>query len=122
VRKQGYRQHLVHVIDGHEVDLLANRLWNFLEVPLILSRDDNRRQTRPMGSQHLVSQSPDGKNPPAQSDLTRHTDLMRDRALTERRYQCRGNRDTGGWPILWYSALRNVHMDVSPFVEVVGNA
>ena len=55
-------EYLVHVSDGHELQFAADLLWDVLDVPLILLRQEDRADTLPVGCEDFFLQPTDGED------------------------------------------------------------
>src|SRR5688500_11019972 len=103
-------QHLVHGAHEHELDLLADLLWDIDQVLLVLEGQDHCARARKVRGQDLALQAADGQDATTERDLAGHRHFLADRNAGERADHGQCHRDTRGRPVLWDRAGR--HVDV----------
>ena len=108
--------------DRHEGQLLAHGLGDFLDVALVLLRQDDGLHALAVSGNHFLLEAADWQDIAAQSDLTRHRDIAANLAARQGRDHGRGHRDASGRAIFRHGALRQVDVDVVLLVEVIRQA
>ena len=105
-------EHLVDEADREEGHLRPYRLRHLDQVLLVVGREDHRLDSRPVGGHHLLFESPDRDDLPAQGHFPGHRDVVSNRSLGERGGDRHDDRDAGGGAVLGNRALREVDVHV----------
>ena len=98
-------EHLRKVTDGDELDGLFDLLIHLVQVGLVGFRDEHGGNALAEGCHALFFQAADGQDIAVQGDFARHSKVVANRNLGQRRNQRGGQGDTGGGAVLGYSAF-----------------
>src|SRR6185437_15065477 len=111
-------EHVVHSIGEMQLHGVAQVLWDFREVFLVVTRKDCLKDAGPVCGQQLLFESADGQHFAAQGDLAGHGNV----AAHGNSAQCAGygcgHSDAGGRTVFGDRALRNVNVNVDVAVEI----
>ena len=107
---------------GHpdEVQVLAQRLGDVLEIRLVAARRQHAADARALGGERLLLQAADRQHLAGQRQLAGHGHVVAHRAAGDERHQRRGHRDPRARAVLRDRARRHVDMDVVVGEPVVG--
>ena len=94
------REHLVHRLDGHELELLADLLGDVPEVLLVALGQDDHAGAREVGREDLALEPADRQHPAAERDLAGHRDVLADGDAGERAHHRGRHRDARGRTVL----------------------
>ena len=104
------------------VNSSLNICRNIGEILLIVFRKDDRPDSGSMSRQQLFFDSADRQYFSPKRDFSRHGYIAANRNLSQRAYQGRRHRDSGGRTIFRNCTFWNVNMEIEPTVEIFGNS
>ena len=102
------------------MELIADGLWDLIEVTLVLFREEDLLDPELTGSKDLFFESADGEDFAGEGDLSGHSSIASDFASGVGTGECGGHGDTGGWAVFRYGAFRKVDVGVECLIEVFG--
>ena len=103
------------VMDGELPPQVVGQI--FLDVLLVLTRQDDSRDAGAARRQDLLLDAADGEHPARQRDLAGHGDVAAHRPAGQLRHQRGDHRDARRGPVLGHGAGRDVHVDLGVLVE-----
>src|SRR5215217_2110204 len=80
---QRLTKHLAHVVNKHETNVFEWLFRNFVEIPTVLLRKDNRCHPCASSCKYFFLHAADWQHVPAQSDLARHRHVLANRSARQ---------------------------------------
>src|SRR6476469_7091220 len=113
-------EHVLHVVEEAELDVLAEMLRDILAIALVQLRRDDQLDAVALGGERLLLQPADGQDLAGQGDLPGHRHLAAHDPSGDQRAQRGGHRDARARAVLGDRAGGNMDVQVVGCEPVLG--